>query len=91
MNDVPKVVLEQLEIVRMQGRCNMIVSSDVQVAANGLGFSELVCFIEDLPRRGGWMPALRALGDFTTALIDKERDDLQQRLAEMNDGYQEEA
>ena len=78
--DVPKVVLEQLEMVRMQGRFNMLDMNGVQVAANDLGFSELVCYIEDLPRRGGWMPTLHTLDNLT----DAERDTLRNTLAELD-------
>lgn len=83
---VPTVVLEQLEMVRMQGRFNMIEKTNVQVAAHDLDCHELVCFIEDLPRRGGWMAVLNALGDFTNAMTNAEREALRDRL----DDYEEE-
>lgn len=73
MTDIPRLVLEQLEMVRMQGRFNMLNRSDVQVAASDLEFHELVCFIEDLPRHGGWMPVLTALGDFANAMTTADR------------------
>jgi len=84
MTDIPKVVLEQLEMVRMQGRFNMLDRSGVQEAANDLGFHDLVCFIEDLPRRGAWMPALNALGDFANAMTTADRDALRDALGDLD-------
>lgn len=73
MSGISETVLEQLEMVRMQGRFNMTDKKGVQIAAGQLGCSELICFIEDV-ERGGWMSVLNALGDFTNAMSGARRD-----------------
>jgi len=87
--EVPVEVLEQLEMVRMQGRFNMIDNVGVQRAAHDLEFHELVCFIEDL-ERGKWMRLLNALGEFTNGMPQADRAALVDRLADLVDDEEEE-
>lgn len=87
MTDIPKAVLEQLEMVRMQGHVNMLLKNGVQVAANELGCYELVCFIEETGPKE-WMPVLNALGDFTNNMSTAKRDALRAAVdAASEDGW----
>lgn len=79
-------IVEQLEMVRMQGRFNMLERNGVQRAAHDFDFDELVWFIDDTAR-DGWMDVLNKLGEFSTGQTSEERDALRDRLAELDNEF----
>lgn len=80
-------VLRQLEMVRMQGRFNMVGRRDVQTAAADLDFSELVCFIADQIEDGGnWMTTLTTLGRWSNNLPAAARAEIVEDLAGLTGG-----
>jgi len=77
-------VLRELEMVRMQGRYNILDRHGVQSAAADLDLDELVCFIADQLEDGGsWMKTLTALGEWSNNLSAAKRAEIAGDLAEL--------
>lgn len=61
-DDIPEIVLHQLEKVRASGQANMVSRREVMGVANDRDLSDLVVFAEE--HRRDWMNVLRVFGEW---------------------------